>query len=250
MSPAAAFDRLLKGSRLIRENFSLIQRAAAGSSPILLTGEEGTERDLLARLIHLLSPRGRRPFLCFNRTGSRRDFVETIAGIGPRAGLMEQADDGTLFLDGIENLEPREQIFLKTLIEHSRAAGDPGRVRFILGADESLRRRAEEGAFSPGLYYAIAVLEIALSPLRERKEDIVPLSHYILAGEREGRRSAISLDAVPFLFNYDWPGNYRELKSILSRAAERARGNQIRADDLPEQIRFANYWLPSLALEN
>lgn len=245
MSPAATFDRLLQGSRLIRDNFPLILNAAAGSSLVLLSGEEGTERDLLARLIHLLSPRSRRPFLGFDRSGSRRDFVEAIAGSARQPGLMDRASGGTVFLDGIEDLELREQIFLKKLIETSRSPSGSGPCRFILGADESLRRRAEEGAFYPGLYYTVAVLEIALTPLRKRKEDIVPLSRFILAGGRAGRKVVLSLEAVPFLLDYDWPENYRELRSILSRAAEKARGNRIRAEDLPERIRFARYWSPS-----
>jgi len=244
MIVAAAFDQLLQGSRLIRENFPLILKASACSSPVLLSGEEGTERDLLARLIHLLSPRSPRPFLYFDRSRGRGDFVDSLAGSAGRPGLMEWAAKGTLFLDAIEDLEPREQVFLKTLIENIRPPSLPGSCRIILGADEGLNRRAEKGAFNPGLYYAIAALEIALTPLRQRKEDIVPLSRFILAGEREGRKIALSLGAVPHLFAYDWPGNYRELRIVLAQAAERARGQRIRVGDLPEFIRSAQDWSP------
>lgn len=247
MSPTAAFDRLLQGSRLIRESFPLILRAASGSSLLLLSGEEGTERHLLARLVHLLSPCSRQPFLGYDRSEARADFVRMLAG-GPRqAGLIERAQGGTLFLDGIEELELREQVFLKTLIDRRSAPGDSAPCRFILGADRSLRRRAEEGEFYPGLYYSISGLELPLSPLRQRKEDIIPLARFILSGARSGRRTVLSLEAVPRLLDYDWPGNYRELETVLRRAAERGRGNRIRAEDLPERIRFARYWSPSPA---
>ncbi|MCX6349073.1 MAG: sigma 54-interacting transcriptional regulator [Candidatus Aureabacteria bacterium] len=249
MSAATPFDMLLKQSRVLRENFSLILTAASSTSLVLISGEEGTERELLARLIHLLCPRSRRPFIGFSCARDRRDFVNALTGGAESAaetrppGILELAQSGTLFLDGIESLEIREQIFLKTLIERSRpVSGSLDSIRFILGADESLRRRVEDGGFYSGLYYTIAVLEIALSPLRQRKEDIVPLARFILGGEMEGRHLTLSLDAVPHLLAYDWPGNYRELKLILSRAATRTRGKRIRAEDLPEHIRFSRYW--------
>ena len=239
-------DEMCRKTSFIRQRFSLIIAAAYSDSLICICGERGTEKAHLARLVHALSDRDGSPFIrvdCSGQSGGR-GISEPGSALGttwPR--IRGIAAGGSIFIDRVEILDRRGQFFLKNILEkenHLRRVGEPDILsspRLILGAAEDLERRVEAGTFLPELYYTMMVVEIAIPPLRERREDIIPLIRLVVGSTERGRSLIISPEAEKALISYDWPGNFDELEWVAGLAVENQDEGIITGGSLPEKIR-------------
>jgi DNA-binding NtrC family response regulator len=231
----------------VRTALRLAAEAGRTAAPVLVTGEDGSGRDRLARRVHDRSRRSARPFVSLSCAALAEDpegariFGVVEDGV-IREGLADVADRGTLFLDAIEALPIAAQDRLLVLLARGRIArvdGDEqavGDVRVVGGASMSLRERVRAGVFREELFYRLSALEIPLPPLRERAEDVPMLAYAFLRAIREetGRDiRRISAEALRLLRHHSWPGNARELGSVLAHAAALARKDVISPADLP-----------------
>jgi DNA-binding NtrC family response regulator len=253
---SSAGERIVGESEATRQLRAQVERLAAldpggdGAPPILLTGETGTGKGLVARTIHDLGPRAERPFVEVNCGAipaallesemfgyERGAFTDARAA---KPGLLEAADGGTLFLDEIGAMPLELQVKLLKVIEDRavrRLGGLRSRVvdvRIVAATNSDLERAAQEGAFRSDLLYRLKVLTLALPPLRARPEDVLPLAQHFLAacGRRYRRPRRLAADAERRLREYPWPGNVRELANVIERAVLLAEREEIRADDL------------------
>lgn len=220
---------------------------------VLLTGEVGVGKGLLAKVIHFTGRRRNMPFLSLNCSTVVEDFSEQElfgreADAGPggaKQGLIEIADAGTLFLDDVSELSPALQTRLLKVIEEGEFVRMGGSrpikadVRFIAAAGGNIGAMVRDGRFSETLYYRLNVMEINVPPLRERREDIVPLGEYFLGRHTTGdkRINGFELEAMDILMNYSFPGNVRELENIVERAALLEKGPNITAESLPRSLK-------------
>jgi transcriptional regulator with PAS, ATPase and Fis domain len=224
---------------------------ARASGPILLLGETGTGKELLARLVHAASGRRGR-FVAANAAAFPEGLVESelfghlrgafTGAVEDKVGLIEAADGGTFFLDEVGDLPPTVQVKLlrvldETVIRRVGAIdGRPVDVRFVAATNQDLRALVREGTFRRDLFYRLSVHEFDIPPLRERRGDVALLSHTFLGrlSAREGAEPlAITPDALAALEAYAWPGNVRELESEMERAHARARdGREVRIGHL------------------
>src|SRR5574337_1076030 len=239
-------------SEKILNAIDVVRRAAASSSTILLLGESGTGKDVFARAIHQWSPRRDKPFVVVNCVALSEELLESelfghergaFTGAHQRKrGKLELADGGTAFLDEIGDLKPHLQAkLLRVLQEHEfeRVGGaKPIRVdlRFVAATNRRLDKAIREGLFREDLYYRLNVITVSLPPLRDRPEDIVPLTNHFLAqycGRLGKRIKEITPDAWELLQHYHWPGNVRELANFIERAVVLSTRDRITSDDLP-----------------
>jgi DNA-binding NtrC family response regulator len=230
--------------------------AATDSATVLLQGESGTGKDLVARAIHAQSSRKDQPFLVINCTTLPEPLVEAELFGHERGaftdarerkkGLAELADGGTLFLDEIGDMPPSTQAKLLRFLEDSKFKRLGGTtdvqvdVRIIAATNRDLDRAVEEGAFRRDLYYRLKVLDIRIPPLRERPEDCAPLALYFIErSARDLRREPPTLtpEALRLLEAYHWPGNVRELRNVLERILILEDTREIRSEHLPVEIR-------------
>jgi DNA-binding NtrC family response regulator len=217
---------------------------------VLIGGETGTGKNLVARAIHALGPRAPRPFVAVN-CGSLVDTLlegELFGHEGGaftdahtrREGLVPHAAGGTLFLDEAEALTPRAQLTLLRVLQErtfrplGSAVEQRADVRFLAATNVQLEERGRAGSFRGDLYYRLCVFSVTLPPLRERPEDVLPLAAHFLArhARTAGPMPRLSAGAVEALLAFDWPGNVRELESAIVRALPVARGGTIEAWDL------------------
>ena len=230
----------------------MVERAAPGRTTVLITGESGTGKELVARAVHLGSPRKDKPFVvveCAALTGDALEKElfgqETASSAGTpaiRRGRVEQADGGTLFLDDMAALTPDLQVKLLRLLQDRRFERVGGStpievdVRFVMATNTDLAKKVEEGTFREDLYYRVNVVQIHLPPLRERREDIPLLvAHFVAkftADNNMKQQKSFSTQALNYLTGYDWPGNIRELQHTIEKAVILAEKNVIRATDL------------------
>ncbi|MBI4615803.1 MAG: sigma 54-dependent Fis family transcriptional regulator [Planctomycetes bacterium] len=243
-------------SPAMRKVFALLERAAATDSTILVRGESGTGKELVARAIHLRSPRSAGPFLAVNAAALPLDLVESelfghekgafTGATQIQIGKFEAADQGTFFLDEIGELDPRVQAkFLRDLEDGTfhRVGGTKTlatRARLLAATNRDLHERVREGVFREDLYFRLRVIEIVLPPLRERPEDI-PLfvRHFLGRHAASGGREEITVsdEAMDSLSRYRWPGNVRELRNAIERAVVLAGSDRLELahfDFLPE----------------
>lgn len=223
-------------------------------SPILIQGETGTGKTVLARWIHANGRRAREAFVDLNCAGISREFLETelfghekgafTGASGVKQGLLEVADRGTVFLDEIGDMDPQVQASVLKVLEEKRfrRLGDVRDrtvdIRLIAATHHDLRQLAVERRFRQDLYYRISALELRVPPLRERREDIPMLAEQIASTlSRDLGQHAVSIgeDAIAALQRYSWPGNIRELRNVLERALLRTHGDVLdaRAIDFP-----------------
>jgi transcriptional activator for dhaKLM operon len=226
--------------------------AARGTAPILIHGEGGVGKNLLARAIHNEGPRAIKPFVDINCRAIPHELMaremlghEQDTNTRGQPSKFELADGGTLLLDQIENLSLEIQAALLHVIEtrHVTRLGSstpiPVDVRIVGATTFNLEELVAQGSFMPHLYYRFGVFKIEVPPLRERVEDIPLLAERFLARQtaRASRAMWIDDETVRFLSRYPWPGNVRELESALERAMSQSRDNVIRPGDLPEMVR-------------
>ncbi|HSB78816.1 MAG TPA: sigma 54-interacting transcriptional regulator [Candidatus Methylomirabilis sp.] len=243
-------------SGVMREVLELAERVAAVDTTVLLTGQSGTGKELLARLIHARSPRAKGPFVALNCGALPEPLLESelfghqrgsfTGATSDKQGLFEAAGHGTLFLDEIADTPPPIQVkLLRALQEREvRRVGGTATikvdVRVLAATNKNLEQAVARREFRRDLYYRLNVVNIDLPPLRERREDILPLARlflerYALAQGKAIR--AISAEALDLLTAYPWPGNVRELENVIERAVVLANRDRITVADLPPALR-------------
>ena len=235
----------------------MVERAAPGRTTVLITGESGTGKELVARAVHLGSPRKDKPFVVVECAALTGDVLEkelfgqeTASSAGTpaiRRGRVEQADGGTLFLDDMTALTPDLQVKLLRLLQDRRFERVGGStpievdVRFVMATNTDLAKKVEEGTFREDLYYRVNVVQIHLPPLRERREDIPLLvAHFVAkftADNNMKQQKRFSTQALNYLTGYDWPGNIRQLENVVESCMVLVPGNVIEEENLPAEIR-------------
>ena len=239
----------------MKQIFLQIRDFGAVEVPVLVDGETGSGKELVARAIHQSSARAERGFVAVNCAGlsdelassqlfghARGSFTDAV---GDYEGLFRAANGGTLFLDEIGELSARVQASLLRVLDErvvypvGRTRGEPVDVRIVAATNRDLSAEVRAGRFRADLYYRVRAARITLPPLRERKEDIVQLVRHFLAAQSALTGKAVrgvGNETLRLLHLYDWPGNVRELRNAIAVAAARARGDLIQADDLPVEI--------------
>ncbi|HEY2745471.1 MAG TPA: sigma-54 dependent transcriptional regulator [Polyangia bacterium] len=250
------FENIIGKSAPMQDVFALIRRLSGSSANVLITGESGTGKELVARALHFNSPRAKKPFVPVNCAAIPDTLLESeLFGYKrgaftdartDRQGQFVEADGGTIFLDEIGDLPPQLQAKLLRVLQERElrplGAARPEKVdvRVLSATNRDLAQRMSEGAFREDLFYRLNVIEVMLPPLRDRAEDVLPLSDHFLteAAARSGKRIiAFTQAALKILLAYPWPGNVRELENVVERAVALAEGDQIGPDDLPPQVR-------------
>jgi DNA-binding NtrC family response regulator len=246
-----AFDNVVGHSPAMQEIFATIMRVAPTRATVLLAGESGVGKDLIARAIHFHSPRRDRPFVKINCTAIPENLMEselfgfekgafTGANVS-KPGRFETADTGTAFLDEIGDVPGSIQVKLLRVLqerEFERLGSNKTRqidVRILAATNRDLRAALEEGTFREDLYYRLNVVPLNIPPLRERKEDIPFLAeHFVrkLAVETGSTADSISEGAIKRLIEYPWPGNVRELENVIERSLVLAAGKRLEAADI------------------
>jgi len=251
----SAADGLVGRSGAMLGVYKQIALACASDAPVLVTGETGTGKELVARAIHRHGPRSSRPFVPVNCGALPEGLLESelfghlrgafTGAVADKKGLFEEARGGTIFLDEIGEMSPALQVRLLRTLElgEVRPVGSPRTtsvdVRVIAATHRDLERAAREGTFRQDLFYRLHVFAIHVPPLRERREDIPLLAGHFLAGFASRGRGTVSLTpgAAAALAAHDWPGNVRELENTLERLAVEARGGTVDVADLPPGFR-------------
>ena len=252
------FEGMLGVSLPMLEVFQRIGDAASVDIPVLITGETGTGKDLVAGAIHNRSRRKDKPFIAVNMGAMPAELIASelfghekgayTGATGMRKGSFEQANHGTIFLDEISTMDEKCQVSLLRVLETKtfrRVGGERGipvDVRVIAATNEDLEEAIKQKRFREDLYYRFDVFRIHLPPLRERPGGLKVLSHYFLAefGASYNKNvRGISLEAVRSLESYSWPGNVRELKNVIQRAVVMAKAEELTPDLLPTRIRNA-----------
>ena len=235
----------------MQEVLATVERVAPTNSTVLLGGESGVGKDLIARAIHEKSRRATGPFLKINSTAIPENLLESelfgfekgafTGAVASKPGKFELADKGTLFLDEIGDVPPLTQVKLLRVLqerEFERLGGTrlvKVDVRLIAATNKDLREALEQGTFREDLYYRLNVVPIDIAPLRERKQDIPDLVNLFVSrftGESGKPVEGITPEAMRILVNYHWPGNVRELQNIVERACALAKGNVLDPSDI------------------
>jgi DNA-binding NtrC family response regulator len=250
------FDNIIGRSPAMQEVFGLVRRLSGSAASVLITGESGTGKELVAKSIHFNSPRAGRPFVPINCAAIPDTLLESeLFGYkrgaftdarADRPGIFLEADGGTIFLDEIAELSPALQAKLLRALQEREirplGAARPERVdvRVVAATNKDLETRLANGAFRQDLYYRLNVIHIHLPALRERTEDLLPLSEHFLA-QSAGRAAkdirGFHEAAKKALLAYGWPGNVRELENVVERAVALAEGGTVRVEDLPAAVR-------------
>ncbi|MGH9328493.1 MAG: sigma-54-dependent transcriptional regulator [Terriglobia bacterium] len=247
------FDNILGCSGMLLQVLDTAARAARTNSTVLIRGETGTGKELVAKAIHFNSSRRAKPLVTINCAAIPKELLESelfghrrgafTGAVADKRGRIETADGGTLFLDEIGEMPLELQVKLLRLIQAGeiekigsevRAKVD---VRIIAATHRDLQAMIEDGTFREDLYYRLAVIPLTLPPLRERPEDIPELvQHFLLRSKEKSGRSELRMSAalLPYFSTYRWPGNVRELENVLERVVVLARGEEITVHDLPE----------------
>jgi DNA-binding NtrC family response regulator len=245
------FSNIVGRSGPMQEIFATVMRVAPTRATVLLCGESGVGKDLIARAIHFHSPRRGRPLVKINCTAIPENLMESelfgyekgafTGAVGSKPGKFEQADTGTVFLDEIGDVPASVQVKLLRILqerEFERLGSNVTRhidVRVVAATNQDLRAALEQGTFREDLFYRLNVVPINLPPLRERKEDIPFLARHFLdkLGPEMGNRVGdITDDAIARLMAYHWPGNVRELENVIERSLVMCAGTTLDAGDI------------------
>jgi DNA-binding NtrC family response regulator len=242
---------LVGQSRVMQELRGQIARVATTHFTVLIEGESGAGKELVARELHLSGPRRRGPFVAVNCAALVETLLEaelfgieerTATGVRGRRGKFEQADGGTLFLDEVADLSVVAQAKLLRVLQDlsvERVGGNESRAvdtRVIAATNRSLHAQVRDGLFRSDLFYRLAGVELRVPPLRARREDVPMLVEHILHRHRSLRLLTLSPTGVAALAAHDWPGNVRQLERVIERAVALAAGPVIEVPDLPDEI--------------
>lgn len=250
------FENILGQSKPLLYVLDMASRAANATSTVLIHGETGTGKELLAKAVHFNSRRKDKPFVTINCGAIPKDLLESelfghvrgsfTGALANKRGKVELADGGTLFLDEIGEMPLELQVKLLRLIQQGEieklgvAGVTKVDVRIIAATHRNLQAMIEDGAFREDLYYRLAVIPLELPPLRERADDIAELvqQFFLKAKEKQGRPELVlPPPLLPYFSAYRWPGNIRELENIIERVVVLSRGDDITLNDLPEFLR-------------
>jgi DNA-binding NtrC family response regulator len=252
----AAFSNIIGSSEPMQRVFSVMEKVIPSKSNILITGDSGTGKGLVAQAIHEAGPRRDKPFICINCGAIPENLLESelfghkkgsfTSAVDDKKGLITMAHGGTLFLDEVGELPAALQVKLLHVIQTRELTpvGDTRvitvDVRIIAATNADLMQRVKEGRFREDLYYRLNVIEINMPALRERSDDIpVLIKHYLDVFAKEAGKNLKDIDyeAMQALLAYDWPGNIRELRNTMERAVVLADGDLITIHDLPDKFR-------------
>lgn len=256
MTRSVKRDAIIGRSTLMENVFALVDRVAPARSTVLITGESGTGKELIAKAIHESSPRAENTFVAVNCSNIPSELLESelfghtkgafTGAIASKKGLFEVADGGSIFLDEIGDLRPETQVRLLRVIQEREftpiGETKPMKVdvRIIAATNVDLKEAVKNGTFREDLYYRLSVVPIELPPLRDRREDILPLTqHFIRKYNDENARNIseqISPEVLSLLENYYYPGNVRELENIIERAVVIAPTDEITVDCLRSEV--------------
>jgi transcriptional regulator with PAS, ATPase and Fis domain len=246
---------LVARSLVMRRIVHLVESLSQSIATVLITGESGTGKEIIARTLHVNSPRCTGPFVAVSCGALPADLLESelfghvkgafTGAVRDRVGRMELASGGTIFLDEIGDVPLHLQVKLLRVLQERKfervgeSTSRPMDARIIAATNQDLHEMIREGRFREDLYYRLRVVPIHLPPLRERLEDIPLIAQHLLAhiGGRAGRALRLSPDTLNVLESYSWPGNVRELENALEYAVALCAGQTIQIEDLPEEIR-------------
>jgi formate hydrogenlyase transcriptional activator len=237
VSQASMFEEIVGSSAPLRRLLALVGKVAGTDSTVLITGETGTGKELIARAIHKRSPRASRPFVSVNCGAVPPSLITSelfghekgafTGAVQRHLGRFELADRGTIFVDEVGELPPETQIALLRVLQErtfERVGGTkpvPVDVRVIAATNRDLDRAMSDGSFRDDLYYRLSVFPLRVPPLRDRREDIPLLVEYLTqryAAKMGKKITSVSRKTIDLLTAYDWPGNVRELQNVIQRA--------------------------------
>jgi len=252
------FTNIIGHSSAMRSVYLEMEKVARSSANVLLLGESGTGKELLAQAIHYASDRKDGPFVAVNCAALPEGLIESelfghekgafTGAIKQRIGRFEEASNGTLFLDEIGDIPVQTQVKLLRVLQEKvfERVGSQQPIstnaRIIAATSRNLEKMKDEGSFREDLYYRLAVVPLAVPPLRRRKEDIISLADYFLAKYNKLYSKNVlrlSTPAINMLMSYHWPGNVRELENMIERAVIMSASSVINAVDLPPSLQTA-----------
>jgi transcriptional regulator with PAS, ATPase and Fis domain len=252
-------------SHPMRRLLESVERVARSNATVLIHGESGTGKELIARAVHHLSLRSTKPWVDLSCAALPEHLLESelfgyekgaFSGAdSPKPGLFEMAHHGTIFLDEIGELDPKMQVKLLRVLDGvayyrlggvKKVAVD---VRVVAATNQNLEELVNAGKFRGDLYHRLSQITLCVPPLRDRVADIAPLAQFFL--EQEAPSRTLSERATAILEQHDWPGNIRELRNAIIKAAVMGRSDEIEPEDLPQQVGGKSSWARSTAaLEN
>jgi len=245
-------EKIIGTSKKLFDVLKIAAKISATDASVVLLGENGTGKDLLARAIHENSRRAEKPFVTIDCGSIPADLLESelfgyesgafTGAVKPKPGKLEMADGGTLFFDEIGemsiNLQAKILRVLQTR-EFERLGSVLTRkidVRILCATNRNINEMIAQGKFREDLYYRLKVIELTMPPLRERREDIKELSEYFLTKHSESQSFTIAEEALEVLEEYPWPGNVRELENVILRCVVLSKDNEIELNDLPPEL--------------
>jgi two-component system NtrC family response regulator len=262
------FENIIGHSKSLLYVLDMASRAAQTDATVLIHGETGTGKELLAKAVHFNSRRRGKPFVTINCGAIPKDLLESelfghvkgsfTGAVAHRRGKVESADGGTLFLDEIGEMPLELQVKLLRLIQQGEIekVGAPSattvNVRIISATHRKLEAMIEDGAFREDLYYRLSVIPLELPPLRERVDDIPELVELFFSKlkQKHGRESlALPISLMPYFSNYRWPGNIRELENVIERLVVLTPGDEITVSHLPAFLRREHPSIDNLNIE-
>ncbi len=249
------FGNIIGKSKKMRDIFDTIQKVAPSGATVLIEGESGTGKELVARSIHFNGPRREKPFVAVNCSALAENLLESelfghekgafTGAVATKKGRFELADCGTLFLDEIGELSPNLQVKLLRVLQEKvfeRVGGVRTisvDIRILAATNKNLQQEMQDGRFREDLYYRLNVVHIVLPPLKERQEDIRLLVNHFIKKYASERQSAAPVTGVDqevdrLFYDYNWPGNIRELENVIERVMILCPGEIMRVSDLPK----------------
>lgn len=256
------YENIVGKSKKMQEIFDVIENISKTSSTVLILGDSGTGKEMVAKAIHKRSTRSTKPFVVINCSAIPETLLESelfghkkgsfTGAVHDKAGLFEEADTGTIFLDEVGEIPPSVQVKLLRVLQEGEVrpvGGVQNRrvdVRLVAATNKDLYTMVQEGRFREDLYYRLNVITVLLPPLRERPEDIPLLAYHFLKKytDKTGKKvEKISVDALQALQNYRWVGNVRELENVVERAVVLTSSEAIQATDLPPRVLGEAFYL-------